>query len=52
MDDLKLLCRSVEELESEINIVKAISKDIKMNFGFEKCAKICSKEGGSRGKHM
>jgi hypothetical protein len=45
MDDLKLLSRSVEELESEINIVKTISKDIKMNFEFEKCAKICLKKG-------
>jgi hypothetical protein len=45
MDDLKLLSRSEEELENEINIVKAISKDINMNFGFEKCAKICLKKG-------
>jgi hypothetical protein len=39
MDDLKLLSRSEEELENKINIVKAISKDINMTFGFEKCAK-------------
>jgi hypothetical protein len=51
MDDLKLLSRSEEELENEINIVKTISKDINMNFGFEKCAKICLKKGWSRGKH-
>ena len=33
MDDLKLLGRSENNLENEINIVKAISKDITMNFG-------------------
>jgi hypothetical protein len=51
MDDFKLLSRSEEKLENEINIVKAISKDINMNFGFEKCAEICLKKGRSRGKH-
>jgi hypothetical protein len=45
MDDLKLLSRSEEELMIKVNIVKAISKDIIMNFGFEKCAKICLKNG-------
>jgi hypothetical protein len=45
MDGLKLLSRSEEELKNEINIVKAISKDINMNFGLEKCAKICLKKG-------
>jgi hypothetical protein len=45
MDDLKLLSRSEEELENKINIVKAVSKDMNMNFGFERCAKICSKRG-------
>jgi hypothetical protein len=45
MDDLKLLSRSEEDLESIIKIVKAISKDINMNFGLEKCAKICLKKG-------
>jgi hypothetical protein len=45
MDDLKLLSRSEEELENEINIVKAISKDINMNFEFEKYANICLKKG-------
>jgi hypothetical protein len=33
--------------------VKAISKDINMNFGLEECKKICSekKKVASRGKH-
>jgi hypothetical protein len=44
-DYLKLLSRSEEELENEMNIVKAISKDINMNFGFEKYAKLCLKQG-------
>jgi hypothetical protein len=51
INDLKLLCRSKEDLDNEIKIVKAISKDINMNFGLEKCAKICLKKGGSTGKH-
>jgi len=33
MDDWKLLGRSEDNLENEIKIVKAISKDITMNFG-------------------
>jgi hypothetical protein len=46
MDDLKLLSRSEEDLENEMKIVKAISKDINMNFGSEKCAKICLQKKG------
>ena len=45
MDDLKLLGRSEDDLENEIKIVKAISIDIKMYFGLEKCARICLKKG-------
>jgi len=40
-DDLKLLCRNKDDLANEIKIVNAISKDINMNFGLEKHAKIC-----------
>ena len=36
---LKLLGRSEDDLENEIKIVKAVSKDINMSFGLEKCAK-------------
>jgi hypothetical protein len=42
------------DLENEIKIVKAISKDINMNFGLEKCAKMNKNariKGGSKGKH-
>jgi hypothetical protein len=33
MDDWKLLDKSEDYLENELEIVKAISKDITMNFG-------------------
>jgi len=45
MDDLKLLGRNEDDLENEIKIVQAISKDIYMKSGLEKCAKICLKKG-------
>jgi len=38
---LKLPGRNGVDLENGIKIVTAISKDINMNFGLEKCAKIC-----------
>jgi hypothetical protein len=50
MDDLKLLGRSEDDSENEIKIVKAIGKDINMNFGLEKCAKICLKKGRVQSK--
>jgi len=34
-----------KDLENEIQIMEAISKDINMNFGLEKYAKICLKLG-------
>ena len=45
MDDLKLIAKSKEELKKEIQIVKAFSDDILMEFGLEKCAKIAFKRG-------
>jgi hypothetical protein len=45
MDDLKLLAKNEDNLDNEITIVKAISKDINMNFGLEKCARMCLKKG-------
>jgi hypothetical protein len=45
MDDLTLIVRSEEELGIEINIVKTISNDMKMEFGLEKCARISLKRG-------
>ena len=43
IDDLKLLGRNGNDLNNEIKIVQTISKDINMNFGLEKCARICLK---------
>jgi hypothetical protein len=43
MDDLKLLGRDENDLQNEIKIVHAVSKDINMNFGLEKRARICLK---------
>jgi len=41
MDGLKELGRNENNLENSIKIVKAITEDINMNFGLEKCARIC-----------
>jgi hypothetical protein len=49
MDDLKLLGR-IDDLENEIKIVKAISKDVNMNFGVENCATVCLQIGGAHSK--
>jgi hypothetical protein len=37
----KLLGRNKDYLENKIKIMKAIGKVINMNFGLEKCARIC-----------
>ena len=52
MEDLKLLGRSEDDLENEIIIVKAINKDVNMNFGLEKCAKICLKKEGPKANYI
>jgi hypothetical protein len=44
MDDLKLRCRSQDDLDNEIKIVKAISTAINMNFELENCVRICLKK--------
>jgi hypothetical protein len=44
MDDSTLLGRNEDDLENEINIVIAISKDNNMNFGLENCANVCLKK--------
>ena len=44
MDDLKLLGRTDDDLVNEIEIVKAISKNLNMNFGFENVCKNMFKE--------
>ena len=50
MDDFKLLGRSEDDLENETKIVKAIGYNINMNFGLEKCSKICLKKGRVQSK--
>ena len=50
MDDLKLLGRNESVLKNEIKTVQTISKDINMNFGLEKCARICLKRGSVQSK--
>jgi hypothetical protein len=50
MDDLKLLSRNENDLKNEIKIVQKISKDININFGLEKCARICLKRGKVQSK--
>jgi hypothetical protein len=49
-NDLKLLGRNEYDLKNEIKIVQTISKDINMNFGLEKCARICLKRGRVQSK--
>jgi len=43
MDDLKLIAKSEEELQKQIQRVKTFSDDIHMEFGLKKCAKIAFK---------
>ena len=45
MDDLKLIGKSEEELQKQIQTVKIFSDDINMEFGLEKCAMITFKRG-------
>ena len=37
-------------MKNEMKIVQTISKDINMNFGLEKCARICLKRGRVQSK--
>ena len=45
MDDLKLIAKSEEEIQKQIQTVKNFSDDICMEFGLHKCAKITFKKG-------
>jgi hypothetical protein len=42
---LKFIAKSEEELQKQIQTVKTISDDIRMEFGLDKCAKITFKRG-------
>ena len=50
MDDLKLLGRNENKLKNKMKILQTISKDMNMNFGLEKCARICLKRGSVQSK--
>ena len=50
MDDLKLLGRNEKDWKNEMKIVQTISKDTNVNFGLEKCARICLKEVVTKAK--
>ena len=50
MDDLKLPGRNENDLNNEMKIVQTVSKDMNMNFGLEKCARICLKRGSVQSK--
>jgi len=41
MDDLKMIAKSEEELQKQIQIVKTFSDDIHMEFGLEKMCQDC-----------
>jgi hypothetical protein len=45
VDDLKLIAKSEEELQKQIQTVKTFSDDIHIEFGLDKCAKITFKRG-------
>ena len=45
MDDLKLISKSEEELQKQIQTAKTFSGNINTEFGLEKCAKITFKRG-------
>ena len=45
MDDLKLYSHSEKELDSLIQTVRSFSKDIRIEFGIEKCAMLVIEKG-------
>jgi len=45
MGGLKLIAKSEEELQKQIQTVTTVSDDIHMEFGLEKCANIAFKKG-------
>jgi len=45
MQDTKLIAKSDEELQKEIQTIKTFSDDINMEFGLEKCAMFTFKRG-------
>jgi len=50
MDDLKLLGRNGNDLKNEMKIVQTVNKYTNMNFGLEKCGRICLKRDSDPSK--
>jgi len=50
MDDMKLLGRNENDLKNDMKIVQTIIKDMNMNFGLEKCARMCLKRSSVQSK--
>ena len=45
MDDFKIYACSDKEMKSPVSMIKIFSKDISLEFGFEKCTKISINKG-------
>ena len=45
VDDLKLISKTEEEIQKEMQAVRNFSNDIHMKFGHDKCVKILLKRG-------
>jgi hypothetical protein len=45
VDDLKLMGKTEEEIEKEMQVIRNFSNDIHMGCGLDKCAEIVLKRG-------
>ena len=45
IDDLKLMGKTEEEIQIEMQVVRNFSNDVHMDFGLDKCAEIVVKRG-------
>jgi len=45
VDDLKLMGKTEEEIQKEMQVIRNFSNDIHMDFGLDKCAEIVLKRG-------
>ena len=48
--ETRLTLQEHDDNDDELKIVQTITKDINMNFGLEKCARICLKRGSVQKK--
>jgi len=49
MDDLKLFCKSKDQVDFLVNTMHLFSEDIGIEFGIKKCGILMLKSGGTRG---